>query len=398
MTRQVPAVRRSVTLQRVPLLLMLTCILGVCVFLLIRPSVPLSAQPYPDAREYANSAYRLAHGDGYTTTVKDKGIHPGVNPPRYPPGYPMLLAPFATVGHYPANVQFGAKVIVAALIVLVALAAFDLAGPWAGILAVLLAFSTTFIRQMDRLVLSDALGVALTVALFPLLRRSSPRLTILAGFITGYGVVARSAGLVVFACLLVALPGVRRWLAAAGAAIPILGLAIYQWWTFGRPWNTGYGYWLPGLKTFSTTFITQHPLRGDGAHIIADQADERLVSWTCHVFHCAPGAGAAGSLPNWLFYPLALAGFFWMVTPPLVALLGWLFAWRFWREPIGRFVVILPAFTVLFYLPYFWQGARYMAPATFPLIVFAAAAAPWAVTSLRPRLASGVEATNRHPK
>lgn len=359
------------------------CLLGTCTFLLLRPAIPLNLRPFPDTAEYSNSAYRLAHGEGYTTTVKDEPIHTGVNPPRYPPGYPLVLAPFAAVGHFPADVEFGEKTIVAALVVVVALAALDLAGPWAAIVATLLVFSTPFVRQMDRLVLSDALGVLLTVALLPLIRRSSPRLTVLAGLVAGYGVVVRFAGLVVLACLLIALPGVRRrMLALAGAVPPLLGLVIYQWSTFGQPWGTGYGYWLPGFKIFSLAFVTKHPAQGDGPFAVYDQVNQHLAHWTCHVFRCvgAPAGGAAGSLPNWFFYPLVLAGAFWMVTPPLVALLGWLVALRLWRDPVAQFALLLPILTLGFYLTYFYQAARFMAPAAFVLIVFAATAVPRAVS------------------
>ena len=88
----------------------------------------LAAQAYPDGAQYADSAYRFAHGDGYTTTVVDRPGYPPVNPPRYPPGYPLLLAPFTLIGDYPANVLLGGKLLGASLVAAMGWAALRFGG------------------------------------------------------------------------------------------------------------------------------------------------------------------------------------------------------------------------------------------------------------------------------
>ena len=57
------------------------------VLLLLHQPYSLANQPFPDAHEYLDAANRLAHGHGYTTTVRDNAFSPhlrqAVNPPRY---------------------------------------------------------------------------------------------------------------------------------------------------------------------------------------------------------------------------------------------------------------------------------------------------------------------------
>ena len=81
----------------------------VCLAVLVEveraPERPLVQQPFPDSAEYTNSARSLARDEGFYTFIY-KGH---IQPPRYPPGYPMALAPFAAVGSHPRDVQRGAK-------------------------------------------------------------------------------------------------------------------------------------------------------------------------------------------------------------------------------------------------------------------------------------------------
>lgn len=352
------------------------------VVLLATRSIPLAGQPFPDSAEYADGAYRLAHGDGYSTTVRDISGSPhlaeAVNPPRYPPGYSIALAPFTLVKDFPGNVELGTKVLALVLVLVIAWAALELGGPWAAVIAVLLALLGSFVARSAQVVLSDAFGATLAVALLPLVKRRSPTAVYAAGVVAGYGVVVRNSGVVVLACLLIVLSHRDRVRVLIGAAPPVAGLAIYQWSAFGRPWSTGYSYWLPQVRAFSPGFITKHPPRGDT--IFLDAVHPGLVSLSCRV-SCAR-VGMIGSLPSWLFYPMAVIGFFGIFSPPFVSVIGLVSAARSWREPVARLVLLTSIVTVLFFLPYFFQSGRFMAAPAMMLVVYAAVGIAGMVTDL----------------
>jgi hypothetical protein len=343
-------------------------------FLLSRHTLGPAGQPFPDAFEYADAATRLAHGHGYTTIIREQFVSPhadrAVNPPRYPPGYPILLTPFAAADH----VNVGVRVAAVLLVLAVAWAAFELGGPWAATIAVLLTIAGRFTRQSAYLVLSDAFAAALAVAILPLVRRRTPTAIYAAGFVAGYGVVVRDSGLLILGCLLLVLSGRDRIRVLLGALPPVAGLAIYQWATFGRPWRTGYNYWLPHLTSFAGRFIAAHPLLSDGPYAIPDQAHQRFANWACHLISChaQTAVGPLGGLPNWFFYPLVIAGFFWIFSLPFITLLGLASAVRWWREPPARFALLLTVTTVAFYLPYFYQAVRFMAAPAMMLVVWCA--------------------------
>src|SRR4051794_13901598 len=91
--------------ERIPALLAVLICIAMLIYVEQAPERPLAQQPAPDAQEDADSARSLGRGDGFYTR-----IHEGSRqPPRYPPGYPLAVAPFAAVGSYPRNVQLGAK-------------------------------------------------------------------------------------------------------------------------------------------------------------------------------------------------------------------------------------------------------------------------------------------------
>lgn len=355
---------------RLPTLLLLLATALVGVSLLVVRAPPLEQQPQPDSTEYAESAQRLAHGLGYTTTVLDQGNHPpGANPPRYPIGYPLTLAPFTLVGHYPDNVQLGAKLITVALVVIVAWAAFESGGPWAGLIAVAVVGASPFVRWSAAFILADALSAALAVALLPLVRRHGARAAYAAGLLAGFGVAVRLSAVGVLVALLVALTGWNRLRAGLAALPSLTGLAVQQQLAFGAPWRTGYDYWLPGLQAYTLRAVTAGAGLGDGPGLFRDRLDGTLATWACH------GCGAVGpfhSFPNWLFYPLVLAGIFWIFTPPLLALVGLATAAATANTPVGRLVIATAVAQLLLFLPYFYQSARFLAPAALMLTVLSA--------------------------
>jgi len=193
--------------------------LAVGVILHVRPH-PLARQPFPDAQEYTDGARQIAHGNGYVTVVH--GSEP--LPPRYPPGFSLALAPFAAVGDYPHDIQFGAK-LVAVLYVLGAVAvAWTLGGPIAALLTVGVVTISPFARESAALVLSDALAAALSVLLLLLLRPPTRAGASLAGMLAGLLVTIRLNAVTSLLALLTATKKHMRMRVALLALPAILGL------------------------------------------------------------------------------------------------------------------------------------------------------------------------------
>jgi hypothetical protein len=96
-------------------------------------------------------------------------------------------------------------------------------------------------------------------------------------------------------------------------------------------------------------------------------------------------------LPNVLLYPLELLGADFFVSLPGVGLLGLIAALRFARQAgalgvVGRFGLAAVAATLVVYVPYFWQSARFvMVPAAILNLVAAVRLAGW-LADISPRL------------
>ena len=128
---------------------------------------------------------------------------------------------------------------------------------------------------------------------------------------------------------------------------------------------------MPGQKLFSLSYVTQHPLEHDRG-LFPDQLHNLAATVACHVISCH-GANPSGALPNWLFYPVALIGLTWVFVPPIVPLVGIVVGCRWWPQPVAQFVLLLTVLTAAFYLPYFYQGARFMVAPVLMLSVLACA-------------------------
>jgi 4-amino-4-deoxy-L-arabinose transferase-like glycosyltransferase len=328
------------------------------------PERPLAQQPGPDADEYADSARSLAHDKGFYTYLY-KGSR---QPPRYPPGYPMALAPFAAIGSYPRDVQRGAK-FWAILYVLVAIvAAWVLGGPAAGVLTALFVSVSPFARDAAGLVMSDVFVAGMTIMILPLLGRPATRTGArLAGLATGLATLARLTAGINLIALLAAWPR-RFYKPVLLFALPLLiGLALLQWAMFGSPLKTGYSYWGVSGHFFSLSYATSDSVVREGPWIFPDRLNGELLNWVCP---CQLG-GPQASLPNLTFYPLLLAGLFWVFSPPVVPLLGLVYAWRRRREPVGRYALVVTALSLLVFEFYFYQGTRFMAGPAAVLTVLA---------------------------
>jgi hypothetical protein len=342
------------------------------VLLLLRQPFSLVEQPFPDAHEYINTAARLAHGHGYTTTVRDFPSSPhlrqSVNPPRFPPGTSLVLAPFAWIGHYPGNIEFGSRLLVVALVIATGWAAFTIAGWYAALLAAFVTSTSEFALLSTRVVMSDALAALLIVVSLPLMKLHTKWSVYLLGFLAGYGVVIRESGVIVVACVLIVMTQWDRLRAAAGASLPILGLAVYNWSTFGSPWRTGYSYWLGSFPYYSLSYVFKHPWPPGGI--------EGYFADSLHLFHLVAytHSGVIGLLPNIWFYPLILLGCSAVFGPPGFTLLGMIAAAFWWRRREARFTLLLAALTAIFYMPNFTQDPRFMAGPCILLTVWASAA------------------------
>jgi hypothetical protein len=337
---------------------------------------PRASQPFPDAHEYADAANQIAHGRGYVTYIYSGQPQP----PRYPPGFSLALSPFETIGH---NVQHGAAFYALFYVLVTVAAAWALGGPGAALLVAILVGVSPFARYSATVVMADAATAGLTAAMLIALRRPTEPGARLGGAMGGILVAMRLTSVAALGALFVALP--RRFLKSAVLlALPaLIGLALFQWATFGSPTDTGYSYWGVAGGTMSASHITEAHPRGDGPFVIADKLDGKLLRWTCPCPYGGPQAG----MSNIVFYPLVILGLFWIFAPPLLTLPGLVYAWRRRREPIGRFALSLLVLSLVPFVLYFYQGARFMAaPATVLLVLSGVALSDW-ITRLVARFA-----------
>src|SRR5262249_39383150 len=129
---------------------------------------PLDQQPFPDSAEYADAARHLVAGDGFVTSVHNDTPRP----PRYPPGFSLVLAPFAALGgSYPASVLAATPWLGVAFVVAAALTGWLLGGPIAAGLAVAVIGTAPFSIESGSLVLSDAFAATVTMLAAGLLQR-----------------------------------------------------------------------------------------------------------------------------------------------------------------------------------------------------------------------------------
>jgi 4-amino-4-deoxy-L-arabinose transferase-like glycosyltransferase len=330
---------------------------------------PLADQPFPDSAEYADSAWELAHAHGYVTFVNERAGWFGhvARPPRYPFGTSAVLAPFAAVGSFPQDVQFGARVISAAYVVAIVLASWMLAGPLAAAVAGLFVGLSPFAHVSAGLILSDPLAALITVLMLIALHVGSRRAMGIAGALGGVLVCVRLLGVVSLPALFLAVPRNRRWLVVLCAAPFLAILAAYQWKTFGSPFLTGYSYWVPSLHTFDLAYA-YHVTSYEGPFVIPDKLSGHLLDFVCP---CGIG-GSMTKLPNLTFYPAVVAGLFWVFAPPLTGLIGLVEMWRNRASPAARFAIITVVLNVALVLFYFDQAARFIAPAVSLILVYSA--------------------------
>ena len=313
--------------------------------------------PMPDAGEYATSARNLAHLRGFVIELLGRDY-----PPRYPPGFPLLLAP---VFWLPGATLASAIYVVAAFAVLAVLLTHALArrlgGPVAGLLAAGALLLRTVFVDWSHQVMSETATVATATAIAVLLhhraqhagdaRRHASLVTI--GLVCGVAILMRYTNLVFVPAVAIALLVDARvraspWRSAialgAGPAFALGVLALDDHVTFGSVARTGYHYWVPYwhtslAKTFSLAYAVRQP--GDAA------------------------LGAFGGSPNLIYYGayiLLTVSSAWFA---LAAAWGAAVLVRRGNAGTRTVVVYAAALTTFLYLTYgfyFYQSGRFMAP------------------------------------
>jgi len=350
---------------------------------LSRP-VALRDQPFPDAPTYADTAFHLANGKGFGTVV-NQGARPQpttqrIGPSRYPPGFPLALAPFIVLGrNNPTSAQTGARWAAGLLVVALFLMSFVLGGPGAAAIASVVSFFSPFALKSSQLVLSDALGAALTLFVVTGValawregawERRRALMLALAGALAAFAVSVRYSALGLLASVAITARK-RRFLAAiAIGAAPVMALLFaYQWTQFGSPVRTGYNLYLPNLVEFSPKYVLARTPQGERKFIFNDKLDGALMRWTCPCDRYGP----MGTASNAVFYPATLLGLYWVFYPPLFSLLG---IWEIVRRrsaPAGQLGALVVVTNMLLLLGYFYQGGRLVAPAAYVLLAFSAA-------------------------
>lgn len=295
----------------------------------------------PDALEYEEAAANLAHGEGYYLVVAGKKY-----PPRYPPGFSMLLVPVLLLSDDIPGSGIPGVLVAALLGILVMWRLGARAGgrSGAGIGALLLALSPLHVHW-SRMVMSDVptttaiAGVGLwTLVLLD--RDASAVQWGLVGVCAGLAATIRLTNFALVPAtalgILVGPVRIRRMLAyAAGLLLGCAPLLAYDAVRFGSPLKTGYGVWAP-LRYFGPGFVL-------GGHF----------------------GGVPGS--NLVNYARALAGLGSLYPWPVAALavLGAAEALRCPGTPrsLARFALVLVATVFALQVGFFWQDERFLLPA-----------------------------------
>ena len=369
------------------ILLALVALLVAAMPLFSSTSRPLVTQPFPDAPTYADTAFLISNGVGFGTRV-DERLTPEqdsasnvVRPSRYPPGFPLFLSPFVRLANNEVtDAAGGARAAALLLLFSVFLAAFALGGPLAAAIAALVVWSSPFTRQSSAVLMSDAYGASIALLVLACLtfawstvrdERLRQFLMGVAGFLSGYALLVRITAVAMLGALLVSAR--RRFVrAVALGALPcLIFLGTFQWTEFGSPLRSGYDFYLPTLRPIAAEYVLSPDLLNERGYIFEDRLDGRFMPWTCP---CDAG-GPVGTSNNLIFYPAVLLGLVWVFAPPLFPVLGIWELVRRRRQQSAQFAMATIAWYFVFFVPYFYQGARLMAPAAFMLLAFAAARA-----------------------
>lgn len=353
-----------------------------CFSILRGESIDVASQPYPDSLSYADGAVQVVNGNGFkisfdeTRPLSEQRYPAELHSSRYPPGMSMFLSPFVRL--FNGNIegaQFGSKVITITLVLAVVIATGLIAGPFSSLLSLVILYNSPFIAKSAQLVMGDAMGALVTVAVFICIaaaNRCSKNLRIrnlfmfLAGAFAGFGIITRTNLVIVVIALILATFRKGSLKFVLYGILPFLiFLGTYQWTEFGSPTKTGYSVYVKGIDEFSLAHITQENISSDREFIFQDKLDGRLMQWTCPCDKFGP-VGKAG---NWIFYPSVLAGIYWFYYPPLFGIIGMLYIFLRRRTTEFRFAEIVIFLNLVLLLPYFYQGVRLASPSAYLLVI-----------------------------
>jgi len=301
-------------------------------------------RPWPDAIEYEEAARNLHDGRGYLLWIGGDAY-----PPRYPPGFSLLIA--ASLPLVGSALGSGIYAVLASALAAIA-AAYVLArrtgGFASGVVAALLVATSPLHVQWSRAVMSDVPASAalawLAVWVLAAVGRDAGLLehlllgaacALVASIRQPLLLVVPAAGLVI----LLFSPGAavtrgRKVLAlGAGVVLGALPLLCLNAALFGSPLRNGYDYWVHGQQF--------------------------ALSWAF-----APRASGAPA-NAWYYGTLLLGGgalYPWTATILLLA--GTVMAWRGSRaaRALATLGWLFTALFFLFHLPYFWQWDRFFLP------------------------------------
>ncbi len=94
------------------------------------------------------------------------------------------------------------------------------------------------------------------------------------------------------------------------------------------------------------------------------------MRWTCPCDEFGP----MGKASNLVFYPAVVLGLYWIYFPPLFPLLAVPELSRRRGTVAARFAALVVVGNVTMMLPYFYQAARFVAPAAVVVLPYASAA------------------------
>jgi 4-amino-4-deoxy-L-arabinose transferase-like glycosyltransferase len=311
-------------------------------------------RPRPDALEYEEAARNLIAGAGYCL-VFDGGCYP----PRYPPGFSVLLMP----GVWLSGGQDGSgiwTVMAFALAGVAAVWAIGLAtgGPASAVAAALLLALSPLHARWSRAVMADVPAATITTilvlgAILAARRSARPLAWLALGLGVGLSALLRATSLVLVPALALAAlaprdggrPRATRLLAVGtGVLVGVLPSIAYGIARFGAPLASGYDYWVPG-HLFAWRYLTGRP-GGGGTEANLPFYVRQLSGW--------------GSLYPWTVAVLAIVG-----TGLGFGLAG----------PARLLVTIVLATLgglLAIHLPFFWQWDRFLLP-VLPLVLAVAA-------------------------
>jgi len=313
-------------------------------------------RPRPDALEYEEAARNLVAGAGYCL-VFDGGCYP----PRYPPGFSLLLTPavWLSGGTDGSGIW---TVTACALAGVAAVWAIGLAtgGPASAVAAALLLALSPLHVRWSRAVMADVPTATITTilvlgAILAARRPARPLAWLALGLATGLGVLLRTTSLVLVPALALAAlaprdgsrPRATRLLAlGAGVLVGVLPSIAYGIVRFKAPLASGYDYWVPG-QFFAWRYLSGRPA-GGGTEANLPFYVRQLSGW--------------GSLYPWPVAVLAIMGSALGCRRPGPARL------------LTAITVLTAAGLLATYLPFFWQWDRFLLP-VLPLVLAVAALA-----------------------